>query len=107
MAALASLVRYILEVVGAPPEEIRTFLTGLGPQVEEAYMTGAQILIERGRKEGEARGRKEALLKLLELKFKDVAAETADRIQHASIEDLERWTARVLDATTLDEVLAG
>jgi len=110
VAALASLVRYILEVVGAPPGEIRTFLTGLGPRVEEAYMTGAQVLIEQGRKEGEAKGeakgRAQALVELLELKFKGVPADTLDRIQRASINELERWTARVLDATSPDEVLA-
>jgi predicted transposase/invertase (TIGR01784 family) len=110
VAALASLVRYILEVVGAPPEEIRTFLTGLGPQVEEAYMTGAQILIERGRKEGEAKGRKEGraetLLNLLERKFGAVPSASVERIEHASIDELDRWALRVLDATSLDEVLA-
>lgn len=101
VAALASLISYIVEVIGAPPERLRTFLSGLGPRVEEASMTIAQTL----RKEGEAKGRAETLLKLLELKFKSVPDDTAERIRHASIEELDRWTTRVLDAKTLDEVV--
>ena len=81
-------------------------------------MTGAQILIEQGRKEGEAKGRRrprrrrpregraETLVKQLERKFGAVPSATFERIQHASIDELDRWALRVLDATTLDEVFA-
>ncbi len=52
------------------------------------------------------KGRAETLLKQLERKFGAVPSATAERIQQASIDELDRWALRVLDATSLDEVLA-
>jgi predicted transposase YdaD len=66
-----------------------------------------------GRAEGEAKGRAEGasmggarvLLKLLALKFGPVPTTVIDRLQRASVEELERWTERVLSSATLDDVL--
>jgi hypothetical protein len=45
------------------------------------------------------------LIKLLSLKFGPLSDVVSDRVQSASIEELELWTERVLSASTLDEVL--
>jgi hypothetical protein len=51
-SAIWALMRYILLVAEAEPEELHDFIRRFGPAAEEAFMTGAEIL----RKEGEARG---------------------------------------------------
>jgi len=55
----------------------------------------------RGRVEGEVR----VLIKQLGKKFGPLSAALSDRIRNASAEELDRWTERVLSATTLAEVL--
>jgi predicted transposase YdaD len=81
-------------------------------------MTGEQILLERGRAEGEAKGRAEGeakgeakgradvLLKLLAVKFGPTSEGVAKRIRSASLEQLDRWVERVITATSLEDVLA-
>lgn len=96
-----ALITYI-EVAGeAPPEDLRRLMEQVGPDAEEIYMTTADML----RAEGQARGRAEALLQLLDLRFGPVPDDTATRIQSASVDRIEIWTARVLTAATLDDVL--
>jgi len=62
----------------------------------------------QGRAEGEAKGRTEGraalLLKMLNLKFGPLSAETRARVESASIDELEHWAERVLSATSLDAV---
>lgn len=57
--AFLAILRYILLVNETPPERLRDLTHAPGPKAEEAYMTGAQILLEQGRREGEAKGRTE------------------------------------------------
>ncbi|WP_157514077.1 hypothetical protein [Nocardia concava] len=52
----------------------------------------------------EAKGRAEALLELLALRFGPVPARIADRVHNSSIEQLQQWTTRVLTADTLGKV---
>lgn len=56
--------------------------------------------------EGVEKGQKETLVKLLGLKFGEVPAEVRERIQAASSEQVDIWTARVLKAQTLEQVFA-
>jgi hypothetical protein len=51
-------------------------------------------------------GRVEALLELLTAKFGPVPDPVADRIRSADPARVRVWTARVLTATTLDELFA-
>jgi hypothetical protein len=96
-----SLLTYI-EVVGeAPADELHDLLAQLGPEAEEAYVTTAEML----RAEGQARGRADALVQLLTLKFGPLPPAELDAVRAASTHQLETWTARVLTADTLDEVL--
>ena len=65
-------------------------------------MTTAQRIAEQGRKEGQAHG----LIKLLTYRFKEpVPAPALARIRGASVAELDRWTERVLEAESLDDVL--
>jgi hypothetical protein len=59
----------------------------------------------RGRAEGKARGRAEALVQLLTLKFGPLPPAAFDTVHAASTVQLETWTARVLTADTLAEVI--
>jgi hypothetical protein len=74
----------------------------LGPEAEEAYVTTAEML----RAEGEARGRAEALVQLLTLKFGPLPPAAFDTVHAATTDQLETWTGRVLTADTLEEVLS-
>lgn len=89
------------DAVFAPADELHDLLAQLGPEAEEAYVTTAEML----RAEGEARGRAEALVQLLTLKFGPLPPTERDAVRAASARQLETWTARVLAANTLDEVL--
>lgn len=78
--------------------------------------------LERGREEGLEQGREEGLergmergraaltsvvLAQLKLKFAPLPSEVEERLKGASLDELARWGARVLTATTLDEVFAS
>jgi hypothetical protein len=97
----AALLRYIEPVSEAPADELRSLVTALGHDAEEAYVTTAEML----RAEGEARGRSEALVQLLTLKFGQPSRRVLDTLHAASTSQLQTWTARVLTADTLEEVL--
>ncbi len=72
-------------------------------------MTLAEELRQVGRQEGREEGRQQErvaiLSKLLQLKFGELPAEMQQKVQRASLADLERWTEQVLTATTLEEAL--
>lgn len=104
-----TLLRYI-EIVGeAPTDALRDLVAQLGPAAEEAYVTTAEMLRAegeaRGEARGKARGRAEALAQLLTLKFGPLPQAASDTVHAASSDQLEAWTARVLTAATLEEVL--
>ncbi|MCB9575845.1 MAG: DUF4351 domain-containing protein [Polyangiaceae bacterium] len=106
VAALAALVSYILGVTGLPPDDLKEFLKALGPQTQEAFMTGADILREEGRKEGEAKGEAKIILRLLRAKFGEVPSEAEERLRSASVEQLDTWAERLLTAESVEEALA-
>jgi predicted transposase YdaD len=60
----------------------------------------------RGRAEGEAKGCAKTLLKLMQLKFGSVPDEVTSAITSASLEQLERWTERVLSADSAAQIVA-
>jgi len=64
-----------------------------------------------GAAEGEARGRLDGriatLLEQLTAKFGPLPAEKVARVERASLEELQRWSVRLLTATTLEEVLGA
>jgi len=68
-------------------------------------MTTAQDLRAEGRVEGRVEGEANVLVRLLTRKFGPLPESTEAAIRAASLEQLDAWTDRVLDATSLDEVL--
>lgn len=44
------------------------------------------------------------LIKQLTLKYGPLTADTSERVQQATAEELDRWAERVLSAASLDDV---
>jgi predicted transposase YdaD len=84
-------------------------------EVQAMYSRWEQETVDRGRKEGRTEGRKEghkegeraALLRLLERRFGALPEAVTARVADASTNEIESWLDRVLDASSLDDVLAG
>jgi hypothetical protein len=74
-------------------------------------MLGTEILergekiIQNAKREGELKGERRLLLKLLRLRFGDLPKAALARVEKAELEELENWGERVLTAASLDEVL--
>jgi hypothetical protein len=87
-------------------DRLRKVIAHLGPEVEEDFMTTADMLRAEGRNEGRAEGRAETLTQLQTQKFGPLPDSVVAKLHAASTEQLEGWTGRVLSATTLDEIFA-
>ena len=59
---------------------------------------------EAWKKEGEAKGRAETLLRLLERRFGHVPEDAAARVLAAPVEDLDAWLDAILSASSLDDI---
>jgi len=122
--ALVSVLNYLYEVAEPEPKTISALLKPLGPIAEVAIMTtaeklrelgrqegreegrtSAEKLRELGRQEGRAEGRVSTLIKQLQLKFGDLPEAVVARVELASIEDLDRWAERILNATSIGDTL--
>ena len=62
---------------------------------------------ERGRIEGEARGKAETMLRLLERRFHTVPESYRAQVLAADAEQLDTWIDAVLDADTIGDVFDG
>jgi hypothetical protein len=83
-------------------EKVSSILAkAVGPQAQEVMVT----LRDEIKRRGERRGRARMLLELLAEQFDTVPAEVRARILAADEAMLVTWTARLLSASTLDEVL--
>ncbi|MCC3317785.1 hypothetical protein [Nocardia africana] len=60
----------------------------------------------RGEARGKARGRAEALIELLTVKFDSLPTHIIETVHAGTPEQVRTWTARILTATTLDEIFA-
>ncbi|MCA8923026.1 MAG: Rpn family recombination-promoting nuclease/putative transposase [Planctomycetes bacterium] len=102
-AGLVVVFRYMLEVVELEPEEGQAILArALPARVKEDVVTAADQL----RAQGEVRAMRRVLLRLLHAKFKPVPPEVENRVATAGATELETWTDRVINASSLDEVFA-
>jgi len=70
----------------------------------EGRAEGEALGIAKGRAEGRAEGEIRSLMLLLELKFGTVPDEARERIANATLEQLDRWLKRVLEAENLGAV---
>jgi predicted transposase/invertase (TIGR01784 family) len=109
---MAALLKYIETASETPPHRLAWLAAQIGPEAEEVYMTTADMLRAEGEAKGRAEGRVEGLsegaartlVRLLTRRFGPVPAEARERISAASLEQLDLWSERVLDAETVDEV---
>jgi predicted transposase YdaD len=97
---LAAFLKYIESGSETPLHRLASLAAQIGPEAEEVYMTTADMLRAEGRAEGAAR----LLLRQLSRRFGAVPDDMRKRIDGASLEQLEAWSDRVLDAATLDDV---
>ena len=98
--AFLAILTYIKEVSDAPASELRGLAASLGPDAEEAYVT----IAEMHRAEGEARGRADALLEMLTVKFGSLPGGVTAMVRAASVGQIKGWAARAVTAETLDQV---
>jgi flagellar biosynthesis/type III secretory pathway protein FliH len=73
--------------------------------LQQGFTQGRERGLGEGLEKGLAEGRAQTLERLLTLKFGPLSEETRTRIATASIAELDRWTDRVLTATSLREAL--
>jgi len=98
------LVRHGMDVMGVkgpvPKElqEIKVMFPGLDWREEGK---------KEGLVEGEAKGRREILLRLLRRRFGEVRGDIAEGIQAADIDQLDDWIERFVDARTLEDVFGA
>jgi hypothetical protein len=107
-AALAATFTHILQ---RPEDTImstleRTYQKGRNDGHREGHRDGHRDGHREGHREGQARGKAETLLRLLRRRFAAVPESVAARLAAASGPELDRWTDRVLDAATLDDLFA-
>ncbi|MHA6621790.1 Rpn family recombination-promoting nuclease/putative transposase [Pseudonocardia sp. DLS-67] len=109
---MGALLKYIQVASETPPHRLAWLAAQIGPEAEEVYMTTADMLRAEGEAKGlakgEAKGRAEhaagVLVRLLTRKFGTIPGEVYTRIDAASLEQLDLWTERVLDAATPADV---
>ena len=109
--AVMQVLRYIAEVAGEVRfEELRATIARQIPELEDTAVTIAEQLRQQGRQQGLQQGlqqgRAEQLTKLIRLKFGPIPPQHDARVQTASIEELDRYSERILSAETIDELLA-
>lgn len=73
--------------------------------LEEKFKQWAEEYKREGRQEGRLEGAIRALQRQLTRRFGPLPSEVITRISGASIEEVEVWCDRVLDAASLAEVL--
>ncbi len=110
------LLRYIVERMNLTPVMLEASLRRTKPDRWEALMgTVAEAWLEQGRAEGIEKGLAQGieegqaglLLHLLERRFGELPQSVRERIRGASVSELGAWAEAVLDAASLDEVLAA
>jgi hypothetical protein len=97
---MTAFLKYIQNGSETPPDRLAWLAAQIGPEAEEVYMSTADMLRAEGRAEEAAR----ILVRQLTRKFGPVPDAVRERIDTASLEQLETWSDRVLDASTADEV---
>ena len=86
--------------------EIDQAIEALPPEHQEEVVTLGEALRLEGRRQGKLEGKRETLLSLLRVKFRQLPAEAERRVAEADEHALDRWSKAVLFASTIDEVWA-
>jgi predicted transposase/invertase (TIGR01784 family) len=111
IAATARIWRYLFAVHDAPEwTALRALAANLKEEQEKDMASIADQLIEKGMQRGLERGRQEGersvLTRLLERRFGPLPQDLRERLERASLHELDRWTDQVLSAHTLADVFA-
>jgi Putative transposase, YhgA-like len=100
--------RYILEIVELEPDVGEEILVqALPSQVKEDVVTAAEKLRAQGRVEGELKGMRNSLLRLLRRQLSSVSPEVEQKVANGTKAELEAWTDRVIGASSIEDVFAG
>jgi hypothetical protein len=96
----------------ADPETVRERVVAVvGPERENAMLSVYDQLIkqgfDKGLEDGLEQGQRVMLLRLLGRRFGAVPESIAARVTAAAPSELERWSDRLLDAASLDDVFRG
>jgi flagellar biosynthesis/type III secretory pathway protein FliH len=98
------------------PEELevrfQTELARLEEETQMPYITSIERMgiergLQQGRQEGLQQGEVTVLRRLLSRRFGPLPAWAEERLAQASLQELEQWTDRVLEAPQLDAVFAA
>jgi predicted transposase YdaD len=112
---LGALWSYLLHVTDLPADRLAATVARIVSKPNEDFvMSTADKLRAEGRAqgkaegeaEGEVKGRAEVLLRQLTARFGPLPADVASRVRAASLEALDHWALRILDASSLAEVFA-
>ncbi len=79
---------------------------GLQQGMQQGMQQGLQQGIQQGLMQGRIEGEAYALQRLLQKRFGPLSEDVLTRLQTASIDELELWLDRALDADTLASVFA-
>ena len=84
------------------PEELEEVVNMLATHVEK----WSRDIEQKGWRDGEQAGEAKMLTRLLQRRFGDLPPWASDKIAKADLSTLEEWSLRILDATTIESVLA-
>lgn len=98
-------VLYFDLVLASLSEAAKRSLQAMDPAKYEYQSEFAKRYFSEGQASGETRGRVATLLKQLRLKFGEVPEVVATRVQEGSIEELDHWSERILNATSIEDTL--
>lgn len=111
LSRLEALLDYISNVVGPPTvENLEVIVAELPELAGKRVRTWAESLvqdgIEKGIEKGTRLGARRLLSTQLEQRFGPLSPSVAKRVAEASMDQLERWATRMLDAASAEEVVA-
>lgn len=98
--AIANFGWYVLHVTETPAHHVHMAIERNLGRPEETIMSTAEKL----RREGKAEGKAETLLRQLRKRFGPLPPSAEQRLRAGTPEQLDLWTDRILDATSIDGV---
>ena len=109
-SALESFACYAIQVTDVSLDDLAAAFAEHLPQPNDMIMTTGQRLRSQGHAEGLAEGRVEGrvdtLRRLLQVRFGELPPELLHRLRNGTEPQLERWTERLLSASSLAELFA-
>jgi hypothetical protein len=100
-----TLIRHLTPLVGPGLEQ--TMLTFEDILRNEALEKARRDVRDEVRREEREEGQRELLLRQLTRRFGSLPAVITSRVARASRDEIARWSDRILDATSLDDVFAA